>query len=103
MDRVADVRDVARAHILAAELPQAKGRYIVSSADTVPISAMYNYLSQRFPRYKYPTKEVEPSKPFFDVSKVKKELGLSFTPVHESLQDAANSLYSLGIGTPAYR
>lgn len=32
----ADVRDVARAHVLAAETPEAKGRYIVSQAATTP-------------------------------------------------------------------
>jgi len=34
--RYCDVRDVARAHILAAEVPGANGRYMVSHVDTVP-------------------------------------------------------------------
>lgn len=91
MDRVADVRDVARAHILAAELPQAKGRYIVSSADTVPISAMYHYLSQRFPQYKYPENALEPSKPFFDVSKVRLYHGLPLNRLCLGVIKAASS------------
>lgn len=32
----ADVRDVARAHILAAETPSASGRYIVSNSHSTP-------------------------------------------------------------------
>ena len=34
--RYCDVRDVARAHILAAEVPGAHGRYLVSHDTTVP-------------------------------------------------------------------
>ena len=34
--RYCDVRDVARAHILAAEVPGANGRYLVSHVETVP-------------------------------------------------------------------
>jgi nucleoside-diphosphate-sugar epimerase len=35
-----DVRDVARAHILAAELPSASGRYIISERSTIPPRAV---------------------------------------------------------------
>ena len=34
----ADVRDVARAHLLAAETPSAKGRYIVANSHSLPAS-----------------------------------------------------------------
>ncbi|KAK9803315.1 hypothetical protein WJX73_000726 [Symbiochloris irregularis] len=103
VNRVIDVRDIARAHILAAELPKASGRYLLSHADTVSIGDVYRELSQRFPQYKYPAFEPEPSKPLYDNSKVQNELGLKLIPVRETLADAANSLYSLGIGTPAHK
>jgi nucleoside-diphosphate-sugar epimerase len=34
----ADVRDVARAHVLAVEVPEAKGRYIVANSHSTPSS-----------------------------------------------------------------
>ena len=43
----ADVRDVARAHILAVEVPEAKGRYIVSQAFTTPPHLISKWLQVR--------------------------------------------------------
>lgn len=43
----ADVRDVARAHILAAENPAACGRYIVAAATTTPASHISACLQAR--------------------------------------------------------
>ena len=40
----ADVRDVARAHILAAETPGASGRYIVAASHTTPASTISAWL-----------------------------------------------------------
>ena len=60
--RYCDVRDVARAHILAAEVPGANGRYLVSHVNTVPskfISDTLQVLSptraeQRKPHWRHP-------------------------------------------------
>ena len=53
--RVVDVRDVARAHILAAEVPNAKGRYILSHSHTHEKGEFYEAFAQRFPQYGYPS------------------------------------------------
>lgn len=70
MSWLTDVRDVARAHVLAAEIPAAKGRYIVCHAETHEAGELYEALSERFPQYKYPQKEHQ-SKLLFDNSKVR--------------------------------
>lgn len=49
-----DVRDVARAHLRAAELPQAKGRYLVSVEMTTTPREVSDLLSARFPEYEFP-------------------------------------------------
>ena len=57
--RVVDVRDVARAHILAAEVPHAKGRYILSHSHTHENGEFYEALARRFPQYSYPSSAYE--------------------------------------------
>ena len=49
-----DVRDVARAHVRAAELPQAKGRYLVSVEMTTTPREVSDILTARFPEYHFP-------------------------------------------------
>lgn len=71
MPRIVDVRDVARAHVLAAELPHAKGRYLVTQAEPHELGEHYEVLSKRFPEYSYPSlPHQSSSKPAFDNSKV---------------------------------
>ena len=67
--RIVDVRDVARAHILAAEVPHAKGRYILSHSHTHENGELYEALALRFPQYRYPSDAYE-SKHVLDNSKV---------------------------------
>ena len=43
----ADVRDVARAHILAAENPAASGRYIVANSHSTPANLISTWLQAR--------------------------------------------------------
>ena len=43
----ADVRDVARAHVLAAEQPTASGRYIVAASHTTPAAQISAWLQAR--------------------------------------------------------
>ncbi|KAI6706643.1 hypothetical protein NL676_009605 [Syzygium grande] len=50
------VDDVARAHIFLFEHPDAKGRYICSSA-TMTIEEMSNFLSERYPEFQIPSPE----------------------------------------------
>lgn len=69
---IADVRNIAQAHILAAITPKAKGqRYLVSNADTVPSSAIIDVLKERFPGLKFKdAAKQEDRKPVLSVSKV---------------------------------
>ena len=53
--RYCDLRDVARAHILAAEVPGAHGRYLVSHVDTVPSKFVSDALQVLFPTWAYKT------------------------------------------------
>jgi len=52
---VVDVRDLAAAHIAAAEEPDAHGRYIIAAPEMVSFFEMSQILRERFPRsYKLP-------------------------------------------------
>lgn len=54
---VVDVREVAKAHVLAGFSPKAEGRYILS-AHTASLLQMATILRTRFPKYPFPTKEL---------------------------------------------
>jgi dihydroflavonol-4-reductase len=56
-----DVRDVARAHVLAMENPQAQGRYIVSN-ESLWMKDLVAQLKRKYPDYKYPKRNLK-SKP----------------------------------------
>ena len=70
MPWVCDVRDIARAHIRAAEIPAAKGRHIVSQGATVPTKRLVDALSKAFPDFKFPSVKDEASKDVIDNTKV---------------------------------
>jgi nucleoside-diphosphate-sugar epimerase len=96
-----DVRDVALAHIRAAERPEATGRHLVSSKAAVNPSTSASIVAKAFPAYNI---NVESFKQFdlptvdeIDSSKVKRELGVELTPIEQSLVDMAASLIKLGI------
>ncbi|KAK9804404.1 hypothetical protein WJX72_011202 [[Myrmecia] bisecta] len=95
-----DVRDVALAHIRAAENPAAKGRYIVSHETTTSVRTLTNILKKRFPGLKFGDGEDAPPHRLVDASKARKELGLQLIPLEESLVDAALTEFQLGIATP---
>jgi nucleoside-diphosphate-sugar epimerase len=95
-----DVRDIARAHVLAAEVPTASGRYIVSNPP-VPTKAISQDLSERFPQYKFPAGKDDDSTEFsYDVSKAEKELGLYLHPRRETYVDMVTTLIQRGIAKP---
>ena len=96
-----DVRDVARAHILAAELPEAKGRYIVANTHSTPAALISSWLKERFPEFGFDeVKETGGAEEKMDSSKVKQELGLALTPVKETIIDMAVTLIQLGLAQP---
>ena len=98
-----DVRDVARAHILAATIPAASGRYIVSEAASASPAFIAATLRQRFPQFDIPDGEDQPSETTIDNSKATRELGLQLTPLAVSLVDMAVVLIALGIANPKLR
>lgn len=57
MTCLVDVRDVAHAHVLAAQSPSAAGRYILC-AETVSLLQMAHWLRPHFPDYPLPRNEV---------------------------------------------
>ena len=64
--------DVAKAHVLAAETPTAKGRYLVCTPHEVSGLMVVDALKKRFPQYKFDVKEAHDTgaKPFANNSRV---------------------------------
>ncbi|WP_202918497.1 NAD-dependent epimerase/dehydratase family protein [Streptomyces cavernae] len=96
---VADVREVAAAHIAAAENPDAEGRYIVAAKDMISFHQMSRIILDRFPRtlrlprHGLPHWPVRVLGPAFGLTQdyIRKHLGIRF-PV-----DNHRSVSELGI------
>ncbi|PSC68689.1 diaminohydroxyphosphoribosylaminopyrimidine deaminase [Micractinium conductrix] len=99
----ADVRDVARAHVLAAEIPDASGRYIVAASHSTPAALISGWLQERFPECAFEAGEAGQPEEKNSNSRVQKELGLALTPVKETIQDMASTLVALGLAVPKLR
>jgi len=96
-----DLRDVAKAHILAAEIPEASGRYIVAYETSPPPQIIVKWLKERFPDIDFPEpKNYEQQGPAVDNSKALKELGLTLTPVKSMIIDMAATMIALGMVKP---
>ena len=67
---IVDVRNIAEAHIAAAVTPSAKGRYLVSNANTVPNCQVIAILEERFPGLQFQKAKQEDSKPVLVNDKV---------------------------------
>ena len=65
-----DVRDIARAHVRAAERPQAKGRYLCTSEKRITGKQMQKALEERFPEYSFKQMEDGESVQYADNGKV---------------------------------
>lgn len=97
----ADVRDVARAHILAAENEQAKGRYIVANDRSTTPFMISTWLKERFPEFNFGNVEEDlQSEQVVDNARVKSELGLTITPVRQTLIDMAVTMVVLSLAKP---
>ncbi|CAL5221716.1 g3958 [Coccomyxa viridis] len=99
---ICDVRDVARAHVLAAENPRAAGRYIVSHRAPLTASALSKALQERFPQFAIPDvpEQEYDTKEKIDNSKAEKELGLQLMPAVTTFIDGIVTLVQLGIAQP---
>ncbi|KAI3796456.1 hypothetical protein L1987_39127 [Smallanthus sonchifolius] len=92
--RLVDVRDVATAHILAFENPEANGRYclvgkVVRSLEITKIA------DKLYPRLEHSDrcKDGKCVEPPYNVSRAKAEsLGVNFTPLEVSIKDTVESL-----------
>lgn len=112
-----DVRDLAVAHYRAAFTPEANGRYIVSAVDTTLLD-MATELRDKYGRYPLPRRQLPtwlvhlagpltgyPRKFVVrnfgyrfraDNSKVRRELGMTFRPLRETLEDFMQQLIDSG-------
>nr|QFQ61502.1 dihydroflavonol 4-reductase [Dryopteris erythrosora] len=92
------VKDVAEAHILAYEVPEASGRYICAER-VLHYESLVKILQALFPDVPLPTKcadESSPRAPEYKVCCDKvKSLGLKFTPIEEALKECVESLIQL--------
>ncbi|EEC70426.1 hypothetical protein OsI_01433 [Oryza sativa Indica Group] len=94
-----DVRDVARAHALVYEHPDARGRYLCIGS-VLHRSEFVRLLRELFPQYPITTRCEDNSKPMvkpyqFSVQRLK-ALGMRFTPLKESLYETVISLQDKG-------
>ncbi|KAL5714127.1 hypothetical protein ACHQM5_016130 [Ranunculus cassubicifolius] len=91
---IVDVRDVARAHILAFEIFSASGRYLLVER-VAHFSDILNILRKTYPDLLLPEKcsSDEPFAPTYKVSnKKRKSLGIELIPLEVSLKDIVESL-----------
>jgi nucleoside-diphosphate-sugar epimerase len=101
-----DIRDVALAHILAFELPQAKGRYLVTSELGVPRIELAQLFKKEFPGYPVPETQngVVPYKAGnllpngrYSVAKVQKDLGMHLRDYAPGLLEMAHKMIEFGL------
>jgi len=89
-----DVRDVAKAHIQAYEIPSASGRYCMVGR-VAHYSEVVRTLRELYPSLQLPEKcaDDKPFVPTYQVSKERaKSLGIEFTPFDVSLKETVESL-----------
>ncbi len=110
-----DVRDVARAHILAVEKPEASDgkRYVCCCGEALWFDEIAEIIRKEYGKYGYPIPSVVPDKcpipdpkhPLaiywgkcckMDNSLIKKDLGIEFVPAKESVLEMAKSLIENG-------
>jgi dihydroflavonol-4-reductase len=118
---IVDVRDVAHAHVRAAEVADAKGRYLLAQEPAVSMRTMVGWLRDAGygERTKLPSRGMDnavgnllvklnsymqPSGvgsylrthigrvPRYDASKARRELGITFRPTYETVIDTARDL-----------
>jgi len=90
-----DVRDVARAHIAAAEQPDAEGRYIICQPQSTPGREVTDILKAA--GFVVPDGESHEAFANLDITKLNKGLGIQLTPVPEAFADMARTMVELGV------
>jgi len=97
----ADVRDVAKAHILAADTPGASSQRYLCSGVTQTWLDVSRKLRDIFPNRPIPTscedgKDPQPCM-LLDNSKIQRELGMHFTPLEDTLREQGQALIDAGL------
>lgn len=119
---IVDVRDVALAHLRALELPEVSGRYILHNRG-LWMREMAQMIAPRFPDYPVPTWPLPDVAVYaaslfdkrlsfaflrqqlgrsmvIDNSRSRRELGLEYRPLEETLVDTCQSFIELGMARP---
>lgn len=119
MFSVVDVRDVARAHLLAGDTPKANGRHIIA-AQEMSLLDMARVLAKKFPQYPLPTMEIPKAAAWLfgpitanitrkfvsanvgwplklDNTRSKRELGLTYRPVEQTLHEHFQQMIDDGL------
>jgi nucleoside-diphosphate-sugar epimerase len=97
-----DVRDVAAAHVAAAEVESASGRYIVSNRTPATPLDYVKILRPLFPNRQLPSTQAAPwiFKPYTaDNSKSVKQLGIRYRDQEQSVKDMVDKLIEIGLVT----
>lgn len=99
-----DVRDVAAAHIAAAERPEAKGRYVVSHPGSFDARFVTDALKAALPGAEggLPDGARSETKETIDAGRLRRELGVELRAPEQTLVDAARSLLEHGYASPAW-
>ena len=95
-----DVRDVAAAHIAAAESATATGRYIVSRPNATSGLDYVQLLKARFPKRQLPTKAQGPwafEGAKMDNGRSRRELGIEYIGQKKSVDDMVEKLIQIGL------
>ncbi len=96
-----DVRDVALAHIAAAETPEANGRYVLCTSEGVSWFEMSQMIVKRgkYSKYDLPNKENgDPGiRPLYNCKKSEEELGITLRSIENSVFETIEALIDLGL------
>ena len=94
-----DVREVATAHVEAAERADTSGRYLVTHDKSTHPLDMVAVFKRKYPHKRFPDKVNGTLNPAYGVdnSRTQKELGVVFRPLEETLNDMADKLVQLGM------
>jgi len=87
------VKDVAMAHVLAYEKPEAEGRYICSER-VFHFGDFVSLLAKLYPEYHIEAKQVEGApivQPYTLSSEKIKKLGLTYQPIEDVIHEAVTS------------
>jgi len=98
---IVDVRDVAKAHVIAMEHPKAAGQRLICSNTVLSWNQLVTKLKEFYPQFNI-TDQLNPAPftPFLMDTKPLQELGLDhFHSLDESVRDTVQSLLQLGVVT----